>query len=74
MTVEWSEAMRGSFLARVASVNGRELSVIGGEGAWYWLVSRAGDDDVLAEGEESDLAAAKEMAEAAAQRALDEDA
>jgi hypothetical protein len=60
---EWTEARRGTFLAHVASAAGYDLSIIGGEGAWFWLVSRQGDDDALAEGEEPDLATAKEIVE-----------
>jgi hypothetical protein len=66
MAAEWVEAMRGSFRACVASLNGCDLSIIGGEGSWFWLVSRKGDDDILKEGEEADLTTAKEIAEDAA--------
>ncbi len=66
MAAEWTETMRGTFLARVAVVAGCDLSIIGGDGAWFWLVRRGERD--LAEGSEPDLATAKEMAEAAARR------
>jgi hypothetical protein len=72
MAAEWAEAMLGSFLARVASLNGCDLSVIGGEGSWFWLVSRKDDDYILAEGEEPDLTAAMAIAENAARRLADD--
>ena len=74
MATEWVVATRGAFTAHVARVAGYELSIRGGGGSWFWLVSREGDADTLAEGTEHDLAAAEKMAEAAARRLAGEGA
>jgi hypothetical protein len=68
MTVEWAVATHETFTVHVARVAGCDLSIFGGDGLWFWLVSREDDADTLAEGTEATSAAAKEMAEDAAQQ------
>jgi hypothetical protein len=68
MAVEWAVATRGTLTAHVARVAGYDLSITGGDSSWFWLVSWKDDADTLAEGTETTLAEAKEMAERAARR------
>ena len=68
MLAEWVVATRGGLTAHVARIAGYDLSILGGGGSWFWLISREDDADTLAEGTEHDLAAAKIAAEDAARR------
>jgi hypothetical protein len=68
MVTEWVVVTRGTFLAHVASVAGCDLSILGEDGEWLWLVSRGDDPDTLVKGTEHELAAAKIVAEDAARR------
>ena len=54
--------MRGSFLGRAAAMGGYELSVIGEDDVWFWLVGRG---QTVSEGREDTLAAAMDAAEEA---------
>ena len=66
--VAWSETMPGSLLGRVATVGDYELSIIGGEHVWCWLVCRGRDN--LAVGTECSLGAATSAAEDATRRLM----
>jgi hypothetical protein len=70
LAAEWALATRGTFTAHVMRVASCDLSIIGGDKSWFWLVSWKDDVDTLAEGTETTLAKAKEMAEAALQLVL----
>ncbi|MFL5337988.1 MAG: hypothetical protein ACJ8H8_33665 [Geminicoccaceae bacterium] len=70
LAVEWTVATRGTFTAHVMRVASCDLSIIGGDKSWFWLVSWEDDVDTLAEGTETTLTKAKEMAEAALQLVL----
>ena len=63
MPVQWRLAARGAFQAHVAQMEGGyDLSIIGTDDVWRWLVRRGEDD--LAEGAERTLTAAKVVATA----------
>ena len=49
MVAEWTVVTRGTFTVHVARVAGCDLSILGEDGAWLWLVSRGDDPDTLAE-------------------------
>jgi hypothetical protein len=71
MPVQWRLATRGAFQAHVAQMEGGyDLSIIGTDDVWRWLVRRGEDD--LAEGVERTLTAAKVVAEDAARGLADD--